>query len=257
MRLYEPYARIRNRTLPNLAAGETVRVQKISVEDKFTSPPARFNPASVLRKMEQGNLGTKATRANTIQTLYDRGYIHGERIAVSDLGVEVTDVLRRYCPSVVSVDFTRQLEERMARIQLGQETRENVVADAVEALKPVLSSLKQNEEAVGTQLSRAILEAKLAERTIGSCPTCQTGKLIIMQSKKTGKRFVGCTNYFTGTCETAFPLPQRGYVKPSGKACRSCGRVTVHVWLKGKRPWNLCINPQCPTKTKEKNLNNR
>jgi DNA topoisomerase I len=252
LRLYEPFARVRNQALPNVSIGNSVRLQKVSVEDKFTSPPARYNPASVLRKMEQGNLGTKATRASTIQTLYDRGYIRGERIAVSDLGIEVTDVLRKFCPTVVSVDFTRQLEERMTQIQQGQETREEVVAQAVEALKPVLASLEQNEEAVGTQLSRAILEAKLEERTICSCPTCQGGKLIIQQSKKSGKRFVGCTNYFNGTCKTAFPLPQNGYVKPSGRACKGCDWKTVTVWLKGKRPWNLCINPQCSTKKKQK-----
>ncbi|MFA5365753.1 MAG: DNA topoisomerase, partial [Candidatus Bathyarchaeia archaeon] len=87
---------------------------------------------------------------------------------------------------------------------------------------------------------------------IGACPTCQDGKLVIIHSKKTKKRFVGCTNYFNGTCKTAFPLPQRGLVKPSGKACKGCGWSTVQVWLKGKRPWNLCLNTECPTKTKEK-----
>ena len=250
---YGPFSRRRNTELPNVAVGDCVRLQRITIEDRFTIPPTRFNPASVLRKMEQGDLGTKATRASTIQTLYDRGYIHGERIVVSDLGIEVTDVLRRFCPSVVSVDFTRRLEEQMKQVQQGQESRERVVSDAVEALKPVLAGLKQNKEAVGVQLSRAILKAKLAERAVGDCPNCQGGKLILMQSKKSGKRFVGCTNYFEGTCKTAFPLPQKGQVKPSGKACTGCGWGTVTVWLNRRRPWNLCLNPSCPTKTKKEN----
>jgi DNA topoisomerase-1 len=253
LRLYDPFARRRKQALPEISLGNNVRLQRVSVEDRFTSPPARYNPASVLHKMEQGNLGTKATRASTIQTLYDRGYIRGERIAVSDLGIEITDVLRKFCPVVVSVNFTRQLEEDMAQIQQGGQTRENVVAKAIEALKPVLASLMQNKEALGVQLSRAILKAKLAERAIGDCPNCQGGKLILMKSRKSGKRFVGCTNYFAGTCKTAFPLPQKGQVKPSGKACTDCGWGTVTVWLNRRRPWNLCLNPSCPTKTKKEN----
>jgi DNA topoisomerase-1 len=139
----------------------------------------------------------------------------------------------------------------MEQIQQKKETKEKILADAIEILKPVTASLKENEKAVGEQLSRAVMQANLEERIIGPCPTCHGGKLIIQHSKKTGKRFVGCTNYFNGTCKTAFPLPQRGFVKPTGKACKGCGWSTVLVWFKGKRPWNLCLNPQCPTKNKQ------
>jgi DNA topoisomerase I len=251
LRGYEPFLRLQDMPLPKITEGECFRIYKAVLEDKFTKPPPRYNPASLLRKMEQGNIGTKATRAGIMQTLYDRKYIREERIEVTELGFEVTDVLRKYCPSVVSVDFTRQLEEKMEQVQQKKETKEKILADAIEILKPVTASLKENEKAVGEQLSRAVMQAKLEERIIGPCPTCRVGKLIIRHSKKTGKRFVGCTNYFNGTCKTTFPLPQRGYVKPTGKPCKSCGWSTVQVWLKGKRPWNLCLNPKCPTKTKE------
>jgi DNA topoisomerase I len=139
----------------------------------------------------------------------------------------------------------------MELVQQKKETKEKILVDAIEILKPVTASLKENEKAVGEQLSRALMQAKREEKTIGSCPTCNGGKLIIQHSKKTGKRFVGCTNYFNGTCKTAFPLPQRGYVKPSGKTCKSCGWPTVLVWFKGKRLWNLCFNPKCASKTSE------
>jgi len=171
---------------------------------------------------------------------------------VTDLGFEVVDVLRKYCPAVVSLELTRKLEERMNEIQQGKETRENVLRGAIEILKPVTEKLKENEQVIGARLSQALMKARLEERVIGACPVCQSGKLVILRSRKTGKRFVGCTNYFNGTCKTAFPLPQRGFVKPSGKACKDCGWFTVQILLKGKRPWNLCLNPKCPTKTKKK-----
>ena len=248
LRCYEPFVHLKDVIFPQIAEGEAARIQRITAEEKFTNPPSRFNPSSVLRKMEQGNIGTKATRAGTLQTLYDRKYIREDKIVVTDLGFEVTDVLRKYCPSVVSVDFTRQLEEKMGLIQQGKETKTQILQDAVEFLKPVLASLKENEKAVGEQLSHAVSQAKLEEKIIGSCPNCQGGKLIIQHSKKTRKRFVGCSNYFNGTCKTAFPLPQKGYVKPSGRTCRSCGLPTVTVWFRGRRSWNLCFNSECASK---------
>jgi DNA topoisomerase-1 len=245
---YEGFVHLQDRSLPPITEGESVRIQKITVEEKFTKPPPRYNLGSLLKKMEQGKIGTKATRAGIMQTLYDREYIREDRIAVTDLGLEVTDVLRTYCPSVVSVEFTRQLEEKMNWIQEGKETKQRIVQGSIEILKSILADLEMNEEAMGERLSRAASQAKLDRNSIGQCHTCRKGKLIIQHSKKTRKRFVGCTNYFKGTCKTAFPLPQKGNLRPSGKTCNSCGWDTVLIWYKGQRPKNLCFNPECPSK---------
>ena len=245
---YEGFVQVKDRSLPSIAEGESVRVQRVALENKFTKPPMRYNPGSLLKKMEQANIGTKATRASTMQTLHDREYVRGERIVVTELGLAVADVLRRFCPNVVSVEFTRQLEEKMSWVQQGKETKQKIVQDAIGSLKPLLANLKTNEEAVGKQLSNAVSQAKLEKVTIGPCPVCHTGKLIIQHSKKTKKRFVGCTNYFEGICGAAFPLPQKGNVKPSSKTCGTCGWSTVLVSFKGRHPWNLCFNLECPSK---------
>jgi DNA topoisomerase I len=247
LRFYNPYAQSENVALPPMTEGQEVNVKKVTVKDEFTKPPPRYNPASLLRKMQTEEIGTKATRAGIIQTLYDRKYICDERMTVTDLGFEVVDVLRKHCPSVVSSEFTRKLEEKMEEIQQGKETKDNVVQEAIEILKPVTEKLKEKEAEIGAQLSQAIRKAKLEERTIGACPTCKNGKLVIIHSRKTGKRFVGCTGYFEGNCKTAFPLPQRGYVKPQG-VCKGCGWPTVRVVVRRTRPWNLCFNPDCPSK---------
>jgi len=252
LHFYEGFARLQNTQLPSVTEGQIVKVEKIILEDKFTKPPPRYNPSSLLKKMEKENIGTKATRAGIIETLYDRKYIHNEKITVSDLGLEVIDVLRKYCPEVVSSEFTQKLEYRMNQIQQQNEKRENILVDAVNILKSVTSNLKNNEKAIGNQLSQALSRAKHEEREIGPCPTCHSGKLFILNSKKTQKRFVGCTNYFKGTCKTAFQLPQQGFVKPSGKTCRRCNWKTVLIWSKGKRPQTLCLNLECPSKIKER-----
>ena len=244
---YRPYIQLENMSLPPMKKGQEVSVEKVVLEDKFTKPPARYNPSSLLRKMEKEEIGTKATRAGTIQTLYDRKYVRDEQMSVTDLGFEVIDVLKNHCPAVASSELTRKLEQKMDEIQQGKETRENVLHEAIEVLKPVMEILKEKEKTIGTQLSLALRKSKLAERIIGKCPTCNSGQLVILRSRKTGKRFVGCTGYFEGNCKTAFPLPQRGFVKPSGN-CKGCGWPAVRVWAKGKRPWNLCFNPGCPRK---------
>ncbi|HKZ93407.1 MAG TPA: DNA topoisomerase I [Candidatus Bathyarchaeia archaeon] len=248
MKFYKPYLRSEEVLLPPIKEGETVKFMKIAREDKFTMPPPRYNPSSLLKRMEKEGIGTKATRADIIETLYNRKYTVGERIAVTDLGFDVTAVLRTHASQVISVKLTRDLEEKMERIQQNLEKRENVLQEAIDRLKPVLATMKQQEAAIGQALTEAVKKARLQERVVGACPNCQTGKLMIIFSRRTGKRFIGCTNYFQSICKTSFPLPQRGIVKPTGKTCKTCGWPILFVRMPGKRPWTLCINPTCPKK---------
>lgn len=249
-RFYKPYVQSETTPLPSMKVGQEVTVEKLILAEKFTQPPPRYNPGSLLRRMQREEIGTKATRAGIMQTLYDRNYIREERMLVTELGFEVIHILKKYCPTVVSTELTRKLEERMGEIQEGKETREDVFQEAVEILKPSIEKLREKERIIGAHLIQALRKSKLEERVIGACPTCKNGNLLIVQSRKTGKRFVGCTGYFEGKCKTAFPLPQRGFVKPSSKVCRSCGWPTVRVWMRNKLPWNLCFNPTCPLKAR-------
>jgi DNA topoisomerase-1 len=246
MKFYKPYMRTEEVLLPPLKEGGLVKLIQVAREDKFTSPPPRYNPISLLKKMEEEGIGTKATRADIIETLYNRRYIAEERINVTDLGFNITTTLVKHCPTIISVEFTRDLEEKMEKIQTQNENRENVLAKAIQTLEPVLDTLKENEQKIGTTLSDAIKKTKIQERIIGNCPNCGTGKLMILYSRKTRKRFIGCTNYFKNLCKTSFPLPQRGIVKPSGKNCRACGWPVLQARVYGKRPWTLCFNSQCP-----------
>jgi len=255
MRFYGAYAPAREVLLPAMKERQRLSVKRIILEDRFTEPPPRYNPSSLLKKMEQTEIGTKATRADIMQTLQERKYVKSETMGVTTLGFEILETLHKYCPTVVSIELTRELEERMDRIQKGSEKRENVLVDAVEILKPVLEKLKEREKAIGEQLSNAVESARLEEKTIGACPHCGTGKLVILYSRKTSKRFVGCTNYFKELCKTSFPLPQRGMIVPLGGSCTTCGLPTVQVRTRGRRPWTLCLNPACPSKEKRRGKN--
>lgn len=255
IRFYRPYIRTEEILLPPIKEGDCMKLKQVTREDKFTSPPPRYNPSSLLKKMERAGIGTKATRADIIQTLYNRGYVTDERIVVTNLGFSIIDVLQKYAPGVISAKFTHDLEEKMERIQRNSEKRENVLLETVDQLKPQLESFKENEMTIGEELSEAIKRARLQERIVGNCPTCGTGELMILFSRKTRKRFIGCTNYFKGVCETSFPLPQRGSAKPLNKECKACGWPLVLIHLQGKRPWLLCFNSDCPQKEERRRRN--
>ncbi len=248
---YKPYVKTDDNPLPLLLEGQDVAVQKVTLKKESTKAPPNFNPSTLLKKMEQANLGTKATRAGIIQTLYDRTYITGETISITDLGFQIVDVLMKYCPTILSSDLTANLEEKMDAIQEQKQSRQQIISEAIEILKSATAKLKENEDAIGEQLAETLAESRLAEQTIGPCPNCKTGKLLILHSKKTGKRFVGCSNYFKRTCTTAFPLPQDGTLKPLHTPCRSCSFPTIRVSGRGRCSWTLCLNPICPTKKKQ------
>jgi len=243
MHFYEPYAKNQECQLPDMREGDRVPIKRITLNSRFTNPPPRYNSSSLLKKMERTEIGTKATRADIIQTIYKRKYITNEKITMTDLGFEVLSTLEKYCPIVVSIKFTRELEQEMDNIQSHQERREIVLTHTIEILKPILEKLKENEKAIGERLSQAIEKSRIEERTLGACPTCKTGKLVIIHSRKTGKRFVGCTNYFKGTCNMSSSLPQRGNLKPLSRSCPNCGWPMIQVRLREKT-WRLCVNPQ-------------
>jgi len=205
----------------------------------------------LLKKMEDLGIGTKATRADIIQTLYNRKYVKDERLTVTELGFDVINVLGKYAPAVTSVKLTQELESKLEQIQNNQLRGQTVLDEAIEQLKPQLETFKENEQHIGEALSRANKKAQLQERIVGKCPKCETGELAIIYSRTTKKRFIGCTNYFKGLCSNSFPLPQTGTVKPTKTVCRVCGYPKVLVF-NGKRPWSLCVNMNCASNTKRR-----
>jgi DNA topoisomerase-1 len=252
MEFYKPYVKVEEVLLPSIKKGDNVRLRRVIQEDKFTCPPSRYNQSSLLKKMEELRVGTKATRADIIQTLYNRGYIRKKRIEVTELGLDVIEILSKYTPLLIQANLTQELERKMEQIQNNKEKRENVLLEVVEQLKPQLEQFKKNEEFIGETLNNAIKRALMQERIVGICPNCGTGNLTIIHSRKTGKRFVGCTNYFKGLCKTSFPLPQCGTVKPVSNNCKACGWPQVLVRVRGRRPWKLCFNPHCPLRGKRR-----
>jgi len=103
---------------------------------------------------------------------------------------------------------------------------------------------------VGREIDAALAVTDAASNVLGPCPVCKSGQLRMIRSKKTKKRFVGCSNYFSG-CRASAPLPQRGTIRTTPKACPHCSWPVAYGMV-GKVPWRFCVNPQCPAKSERK-----
>lgn len=244
---YSPYAKFKEQTLPSVKKGEEAQVKKLKMLDKETQPPKRYTQASVLKEMEKLGIGTKATRALILQTLYNRSYIREKSIEVTTLGEAVIKMLKEHSPEIVSVNLTRKLEKDMELIKDGKEKRSEVVERTRETLEKILSDFKKNENEIGKVLLKAVRKEMKEESTVGKC-TCG-GDLVIRMSRKK-KRFIGCTNY--PKCTETYSLPQRGRLTVTRKKCPKCGLYIISVKRRGKRPWKLCVRCGFVNKIKKK-----
>ena len=240
LRYYGKYTKSEDKILPELHKDEIIKIEKIVVEEKETKPPPRYNPASVIKEMEKLGIGTKATRAAILDILYTRNYIKGTQIEVTELGERIIDTLERYCQEIVSVELTRHFEEEMEKVYEGKVKREEVIEEAKRKLIKIFEEFRKKEEEIGKEIAEAFKATERNNNIIGKCPKCG-GDLRIIVSKKTGKRFVGCSNY--PKCDNSFPLPQKGKIVNTKKVCE-CGYPILRI---GR--WSFCINPECPKKS--------
>jgi DNA topoisomerase-1 len=118
--------------------------------------------------------------------------------------------------------------------------------ETVRSIAIQLAELNANEEAVGREIDSALTATVAKSFVIGRCPVCKAGDLKIIRSRATKKRFVGCSNYSKG-CRTSAPLPQKGTIRSASRSCERCSWPIVYV-VGGRRPWRLCVNPNCPGK---------
>jgi DNA topoisomerase-1 len=243
---YGPYGATEEIILPQLTEGQTLMPKQVLFEEKETQPPPRYNPASIVKELERKNLGTKATRAPIIQTLYDRGYIFGNQISVTELGIEVVDALDKYCPEIISEELTAYFEQEMEAIQQGKREKDEVIAKAGVKLNEILEKFKRHQLEIGRELGDAYKRTKQRQKTLGTCSKCG-GQLKVIVSRRTHKRFAGCSNYSKG-CRNSYPLPQAGFIIPMDKTCEQCGTPLIQVNRQGARPYRMCLDPTCPSK---------
>lgn len=236
-----PYKSHKEEEIPPLSEGDLVKVIKKELLQKETQPPARYTQARLVKLMEELGLGTKATRHQIIQNLYERGYITGNPIQPTEVGIAVAETLQSHMERIATPQMTAELEKEMDDIAEGKKEKEEVVQVSREMLLEVLNELEGKKEKVGER----IIRGAISDQIMGPCPLC--GKdVMVRKSAKTKKRFLACSGY--PECNLTYPLPQKGDVYGEGRECEYCGAPLVRVINKGRRPWIICPNMKCPSK---------
>lgn len=282
MDLYGQYAKFDETVLPEMKKGDALDVKKLGMLSKQTAPPPRFSQASIIKEMETRELGTRATRAAILQTLYDRNYIQDKSLKVTDLGMKVADTLKKYVPDLVDEKLTRKFEKDLEKIMQEKIKKEKVLSQAKKALIQISSEFRENEDRIGKGLADAVMKTQDDRAVLGKCVKCD-GELKVMFSPLTKKSFVGCTSYsrcavcgftkkackckcpicggekgkcacewkqkiWTPKCSTGFPLPAMATIQKTDKICELCKTPIITVIRKGRRPFRMCLFPECPSK---------
>ncbi len=240
---YGRYAKYEEKKFPDLEKGNEISVKKVEKLDKETKPPKRYTQASILHTLEKEDIGTKATRANILETLYHRNYIKEKSIEVTELGMKLIETLEQHCPKIISEQMTREFRQYMDDIRDNKRRREEVLNKAKVVIAEIVEELSSHKREIGLGLDNALIKTREEQGILGKC-RCG-GNLKVLFSHK-GSRFCGCSNY--PKCHNMYPLPHKGFIKKTDKVCDKCGTPIIYVFRKGRRPFKMCLDTECETK---------
>lgn len=111
-----------DRLLPEIAEGDTIKLDELRPEQHFTEPPPRFTEASLVKTLEEYGIGRPSTYASIIMTLKNREYVEmdAKRFIPTDIGRIVIGFLTEHFPQYVDYDFTAKLEDDLDAVSLGE-----------------------------------------------------------------------------------------------------------------------------------------
>ncbi len=213
-----PYFDTEEAAIPTVSEGDMLQIDDAELAEKQTRPPNRYGQSQLIEKMESLGLGTKSTRHNTIDTLYDRDYIENNPPEPTALARALITTVEKYAEQVGTADMTAQLEDDMTAIADGNRTLDEVTSESCEMLREVFSELQGAEDEVRETMQSQHLadEDELTEEdAVGDCPDC--GDLLFPREANNDSKFIGCDGY--PDCEFTLPLPNKGRVHLLDEIC--------------------------------------
>ncbi|MBQ9061001.1 MAG: type I DNA topoisomerase [Firmicutes bacterium] len=269
LKIYDPAKNEEeNSWLPELVQGESLKAGQIEEEQNFTQPPARFTEASLVKDLEEKDIGRPSTYAPIVATLSDRKYIRREKksLVPTDLGFMVTDILSDYFHEIVDAGFTAEMEEKLDDVESKGVRWKSVIEgfygdfeaelkranEEIEKMEPEIELIGENCELCGKPLAikhgpfgdfigcTGYPECKntrpIIIKTGVKCPSC--GGDILEKRSKRGRTFYGCSGY--PDCTQVF------WNRPVDKKCPECGSLLVEK--KTKNYDYQCSNKECKYK---------
>ena len=170
--------------LPPLSEGDTLDLNEIKLEQKFTKPPARFSEAALVKELEKKGIGRPSTYANIISTIQDRGYveIQNRRFFVKKIGHIVTERLLESFDDIMDYEFTANLENNLDSVARGELDWKNVLDDFYSAFQKDLVSASYEDGMRGNQPTSTNI-------------TCPCGKTNMVIRNSSNGVFLGCSWY--------------------------------------------------------------
>ena len=220
------------RILPELSEGETLECLKLDPSQHFTEPRPRYTEATLVRELEKQGIGRPSTYATIISTIQTRGYVKQLKRAfhATPLGMLTTDRLVTSFADILSIDFTRNMEARLDKIEDGD-------VDWVELLREFYGPFSRSVDTAMEAMKDA------GEESEYSCRAC--GKPMVYRWSKYG-RFLGCSDY--PNCKATMPVDDEG--KPAEESeidekCPLCGgQLVIRTGRRGE--FVACSNyPEC------------
>ncbi len=234
-----PYMHPEEAPLPPLVVGETVAISDITLREDQTKPPRRFTQGSLIQEMERLGLGTKSTRHDVLQKLFDRRYVSQRQLEPSSTGIAVAEALRAHAPVITRPEMTHRLEEDMGLVAESKKPKAEVLEESRGMLREAFALLAANEAGVRETLTTALDR----QHFVGPCARC--GGALQMRRSPRGARWVQCVNN-PATCPATYALPSAGFIEPAPEfLCGTCKVPRVKITFRGQRPDLYCINPEC------------
>jgi len=257
-----------NKLLPPLKEGEELMLSELLSEQHFTQPPPRYTEASLVKDMEDKNIGRPSTYSPIIATLTERKYVTREKktLIPAELGFIVTDLMEKYFNQIVDTGFTSDLEDKLDDVEAKNANWKAIVNDFYKVLEDELKIADEEIEKVVIEdrltgdmcelcgKPMAIKQGRFGEflactgypeckntKPIVSkidvkCPKCS--KDIVARKGKSGKLFYGCSGY--PECNQVY------WNKPVNQTCKLCGSLLVEKKLKDSKL--SCSNSECKYK---------
>jgi len=212
-------------TLPDLKAGDTLKLLELLPKQHFTQPPPRYTEATLVKALEENGVGRPSTYAAIISTIQDKEYVRLEqrRFFPTDLGLIVNDLLVDHFPAVIDVEFTASMEGRLDEVESGAKEWVGVLRDFYGPFKETLERAKEEMKS----LKRSAVPTDL------KCPLC--GGSMVIKWGKNGE-FLACENFPDCKHTSDFTREADGKVVPviapapeeSTEVCEKCGKAMVY-----------------------------
>ena len=210
--------------LPALESGTALKVAgepladaeaPVRPEQHFTQPPPRYTDASLVKALEDENIGRPSTYATIVSTITRRDYVEreGRSLKPTDLGMLVTGLLVKHFPDVFNVGFTASMEEELDEVEEGKREWHSVVRDLWAPLSKDLDSLKGRTKKI---------KEELQQPTEIDCPSC--GRKLVKKYGRNGA-FLACPGY--PECKHTQPIDESELPVPVEGECPLCGSSLV------------------------------